>query len=223
MKELYIKLIELRTALKTFSNLSDSTRELGIASTLSNFSEFVKDNYKQYDIDMLKQTAVTIWLSSHPQKLREELLEDLNSKLINITDENLEQNIYPVLSIALMIEPIFKDVVFNSELMEKIKVFRKEYDDLKNNQSQNLSELVNLIHEFYTALLQHIEFNGITLGQIELAASEVVNADYNSIDLSNHLLMLEGDFSEYRKTIFLIQAFTVVSAIKNLNSTLKEH
>ncbi len=215
MKELFIKLIEFRSALDAQNKIDSSTRELAIYSTLSNFIEYLEQNHKQYEIEKLKQSALTVWISSHPQELRENLLEDVFKKLYDINEENLEKSFYPVLSDIVILEPLFKDRVFPADFLEKVRSFRAEYDELKSKQLENLPDLLKLIQSFYETLRQQIEFTGITLGQIELAASEIGGSDY-SFNLSNHLSLLDDDFSEYRKTIFLIQSFTVVSAVNGI-------
>ncbi len=215
MNDLFIKLIELRTKLITYSKLVDSTRELGISSSLFNFIELLENTYPEFDINAARYSTTLIAVNSHPQELRENLLTNLIATLSDIKDTEVNPKIGMLLIDMLILEQLYKDTMISRDMIVMIDAFRGNYTTLKTGLPGSFLEIANLVNDFYEVLKHHIDLIGVTIQQVEKAATETGNGDY-SCGLTVKLLDFNENHSEFRKIIVLVQIYIIVSSITNI-------
>lgn len=209
MKDLFVKLIELRTRLITYSKLSDSTRELGISSSISNFLEDVKENYSGFDMESANYNAAIIINCAKPQELRETLLESFINSLNKINEDASKDFLLSSLKDMFILEKLFSMRLFEPEFIDNIERLLQQFTELKSQMPEKYTVMREVVTELHQALKAKIDEMGVTLRQMELVGREMLNWDYLIIDNR-----FQFNDSEYRSVVALHQVFIVFCSIK---------
>ncbi len=213
MNDLFIKLIELRTRLITYSKLVDSTRELGISSSIMNFLEDLKENHREYDLDTARYNAALIANSARPQELRETLLESLINSLNKVGEERAKEFLFGSLKDLCILEILFEMRMFDQEFIDNLEALLTRYSALRPQMPEKYSEMREVVGMLCNALKTKIDEVGMTVKQTQVDCVE-------SWDQFNYLV--ENGFissctgSEYRSILVVGKMFCIFSVLNTL-------
>lgn len=120
-------------------------------------------------------------------------------------------NIFHCFFQVVLLNELFTQKITSPDFEKSYEDFFYNYKKLKPQLPECFNEYTTILGEFYFELKDYIGYYGVTIEEVELAAIEVGEGDYN-IEIYNFRNLFRNNISEKRKMIDLLQLSTMINS-----------